>query len=215
MIIILLGAPGVGKGTQASILSKKLGIPKLSTGDLLREGIKSKSDLGLQAEEFVRKGLLVPDGIVVGMIERRLELPDCASGFILDGYPRNVEQAKAFDEILKKKGLVLKRVMEIDLPTSEIGRRVTGRRTCLKCGEDYHIEFKKPDRDGVCNNCGTALSIRDDDTVSVVEARIQTFRRETQPLSKYYSERGILKTVDGSLNANAVTLALQKALDCD
>ncbi len=197
MIIILLGAPGVGKGTQAQLISKEFSIPQISTGDILRNEVKMGTPLGKEAKGYMDKGALVPDDIIIRMMENRIRQDDCKRGFILDGFPRTVAQAEAFDEMLKKNGLTLDRVILIDVPEEEIIERLTGRRVCPKCGAVYHIKNNPPKNDNLCDKCGVELVQRDDDKREVVENRLKVYRESTMPLIDYYTKTGKLVKVDG------------------
>jgi adenylate kinase len=194
MKIIFLGAPGAGKGTQAEKVSKLMGIPTISTGVIIREALKSGSEMGLKAKKFIEAGALVPDDVVIGIIKERLAKSDCENGFILDGFPRTVPQAEALDEM----GITLDRVVSIEVPDEVITERMTGRRVCASCGASYHLT-SKPSRDGkTCDNCHTELTVRSDDAPEVVLSRLKVYHETTEPLKDFYSKKGILKTVDGN-----------------
>ena len=194
MKIIFLGAPGAGKGTQAEKISKIMGIPTISTGVIIREALKSGSEMGLKAKKFIEAGALVPDDVVIGIIKERLVKSDCENGFILDGFPRTVPQAEALDEM----GVTLDRVVSIEVPDEAITERMTGRRVCSTCGATYHLT-SKPSRDGkTCDNCHTELTIRSDDAPEVVLSRLKVYHETTEPLKDFYSKKGILKLVDGN-----------------
>ena len=194
MKIIFLGAPGAGKGTQAEKISKIMGIPTISTGVIIREALKSGSEMGLKAKKFIEAGALVPDDVVIGIIKERLVKSDCENGFILDGFPRTVPQAEALDEM----GVTLDRVVSIEVPDEAITERMTGRRVCSTCGSTYHLT-SKPSRDGkTCDNCHTELTIRSDDAPEVVLSRLKVYHETTEPLKDFYSKKGILKLVDGN-----------------
>ncbi len=194
MKIIFLGAPGAGKGTQADKISKRLGIPTISTGVIIREAVKLGTEMGIKAKEFIERGALVEDDVVIGIIKERLAKSDCGNGFILDGFPRTVPQAEALD----KMGIKLDRVISIEVPDEVICQRMSGRRVCAACGASYHIT-DNPSKDGVtCDECGTPLSIRKDDAPEVVASRLAIYHETTEPLIDYYSKLGILKTVDGN-----------------
>lgn len=193
MKIIFLGAPGAGKGTQAEIVSKKLNIPTVSTGVIIRKAIKEKSPLGRQAEEFIERGELVPDDVVIEIIKTRIFEEDCKNGFILDGFPRTLIQAKALSEI----GVEIDAVVNLEVPEDTIISRLSGRRQCAKCGLTYHIT-DKPSKDGItCDSCGEKLTIRDDDKPETVEARLRVYHKQTEPLINYYKVKNLLKTVKG------------------
>ena len=193
MNLILLGAPGAGKGTLASSLIAKMGIPSVSTGNLLREAIAEGTELGLKAKQFMDAGELVPDQLVIDMLKDRIAQPDCAKGYILDGFPRTIPQAEALDTIAK-----IECALSLEVPDEVIEPRMTGRRTCIKCGATYHVVNNPPKAEGVCDNCGSELTIRKDDKPETVRARLATFHAQTEPLKGYYGAQGKLKLVDGT-----------------
>ena len=193
MKLILLGAPGAGKGTQAEILCRKLSIPNISTGNILRAAIKNGTEVGLMAKKFIDNGQLVPDDVIIGIVRERLAESDCANGFILDGFPRTIPQAEALDRM----GIIIDRVVDINVPDEVITRRVSGRRVCLDCGNTYHIETKKPLKDGVCDRCGSTLVQRKDDQPETVLERLHVYHDQTEPLRDYYANAGKLLVVDG------------------
>jgi adenylate kinase len=198
MNIILLGPPGAGKGTQAQRLQNEVGMIQLSTGDMLRAEMKSGSALGEQAKGIVASGKLVPDALMVGLIEERIARPDCAKGFILDGFPRTEAQAQALDAMLEKTGKKLDQVIEMEVEEAALTERVVGRFTCARCGTGYHDKFKRPKVDGVCDVCGsTEFTRRPDDNAETMKTRMAAFRAQTEPLLPYYRAKGILKKVDG------------------
>ena len=197
MNIILLGPPGCGKGTQAKILIDTYHIPQISTGDILREAIKKGSPLGIEAKTYMEQGSLVPDQLVIGIIEERLQQADCARGFILDGFPRTVAQAEALDSTLSKAGLKLKYVFNIEVVNEELIKRLTGRRVCRKCGESFHITFNPPEKEGLCDSCGGELYQRDDDREETIRNRLKVYQAQTAPLITFYEEKDILHSVDG------------------
>jgi len=198
MNIILLGPPGAGKGTQAQRLQNDVGMVQLSTGDMLRAEMKSGSALGEQAKGIVASGKLVPDALMVGLIEDRIARPDCAKGFILDGFPRTEAQARALDTMLDKIGKKLDQVIEMEVDEAALTERVVGRFTCAKCGTGYHDKFKRPKVEGVCDVCGsTEFSRRPDDNAETMKTRMAAYRAQTEPLLPYYRAKGILKKVDG------------------
>lgn len=206
MKIIFFGAPGAGKGTQAEIVSEKLAIPAVSTGAIIREAIKNGTEMGVSAKSYIEKGALVPDEVVIGIIKDRLSEKDCENGFILDGFPRTVPQAKALTEM----GVEIDVVLNIEVSDERIVTRMSGRRTCPTCGASYHVVFKPSEKDGVCDKCGAELTIRKDDDPAVVKSRLETYHKETEPLKEYYSEMCILKTVEGQeelADTTALTLA--------
>lgn len=204
MRIILLGPPGAGKGTQAEKLVKKFGIPHISTGDMFRAAIKEGTELGMKAKEYMDKGELVPDEIVVGIVKERLLQPDCRDGFLLDGFPRTVAQAQALGEALKEMGATIDVVLNVDVEQEELLSRLTGRRVCKGCGSTYHIRFNPPTVRNVCDKCGGELYQRSDDTVETVKQRLEVYRNQTAPLIDYYSEAGLLVTVDGARDIEEV-----------
>ena len=193
MKLILLGAPGAGKGTQAEILCERLNIPTISTGNMIREAMKSGTEMGLKAKEYAENGKLVPDEVVIGIVDERLRKEDCANGFILDGFPRTIPQAEALDRM----GIAIDRVVDINVPDEVITRRVSGRRACLDCGSTYHIETKKPNVEGICDRCGSTLVQRKDDLPETVLERLHVYHAQTEPLRDYYAAAGKLLVVDG------------------
>ena len=193
MKLILLGAPGAGKGTQAEILCERLNIPTISTGNMIREAMKSGTEMGLKAKEYAENGKLVPDEVVIGIVDERLRMDDCQNGFILDGFPRTIPQAEALDRM----GITIDRVVDINVPDEVITRRVSGRRACLDCGSTYHIETKKPQVEGVCDRCGSTLVQRKDDLPETVQERLHVYHAQTEPLRDYYAAAGKLLVVDG------------------
>jgi len=198
MNIILLGPPGAGKGTQAQRLQTEIGMIQLSTGDMLRAAVKSGSTLGQQAKGIMDAGKLVPDELMVGLIEDRIAQPDAAKGFILDGFPRTEAQAEALDRMLTKSGKKLDRVIEMEVDEKALTERVVGRFTCAKCGTGYHDKFKRPRVDGVCDVCGsTEFARRKDDNAETMKTRMAAYRAQTEPLLPYYGARGVLRKVDG------------------
>ena len=209
MNLILLGAPGAGKGTQAEILCERLNIPTISTGNMIREALKSGTEMGLKAKAFIEAGKLVPDEVVIGIVDERLRQEDCKNGFILDGFPRTIPQAEALDRM----GVTIDRVVDINVPDEVITRRVSGRRACLDCGNTYHIETKKPQKEGVCDRCGSTLVQRKDDKPETVQERLQVYHEQTEPLRDYYAAAGKLLVVDGQQGIQEIaeqTLSLLK-----
>lgn len=212
MILILLGPPGSGKGTQAKRLVSEKHWPQLSTGDMLRAAIKQGTKLGLEAKSFMDKGALVPDSVVIGLIQERTQEPDCKSGFILDGFPRTIPQAEALDVMLKSQSRQVGRVVLFEIPDSELVRRLSGRRTCSKCGSMFHVESMRPKKDGICDQCGSPLIQRDDDKPEVIQKRLQVYHQQTAPLAGYYKAQNKLKSLDATMDPNAVSDALTQAL---
>lgn len=197
MNIIFLGPPGAGKGTQAKMLIEKYAIPQISTGDMFRAALKDKKPLGMKAKEYMDKGQLAPDEIVIGLVEERLKRDDCKKGYILDGFPRTAAQAEALDKALAKMGSKIDHVVSIEVDNKELVKRLTGRRTCRKCGAMYHAIFKPPVNKDVCDKCGGELYQRDDDTESTVMSRLEVYDAQTKPLIDYYQKKGILKSIPG------------------
>ncbi len=193
MKLILLGAPGAGKGTQAEIISETLRIPTISTGNIIREALKSGTELGRKAKGYMDSGQLVPDDIVIGIIRDRLAQPDCADGFILDGFPRTIPQAEALDRM----GVAIDRVIEIEVADDTIARRVSGRRICPGCGSSYHVDYKRPTVEGICDRCGDTLVQRQDDRPDTVRERLSVYHEQTEPLKSYYAAAGKLFVVEG------------------
>ena len=206
--LIFLGAPGAGKGTQAEILSAKLSIPTISTGNILRAAIKEGTKTGLEAKSYMDAGKLVPDSVIIGIVSQRLEQPDCAHGFILDGVPRTIGQAEALD----KAGVRFDHVVSIEISDEEIEARMEGRRVCSKCGAPYHIKAKPPKQEGVCDSCGGPVVQRDDDKPETVRGRLEVYHRETEPLKDYYKEKGILNVVDNQPTIAGTTEVILEAL---
>jgi len=210
--LIIFGAPGAGKGTQAQLLSSRLGIPQVATGDILREAVKKGTELGRLAKQYMDRGELVPDEVVIGIVEERLKQPDCSKGFILDGFPRTIKQAEALDRILAKLGVKLDAVINLEVDEEEVVKRITNRRTCRNCGAVYHLIFNPPKNDEVCDKCGGPLYQRDDDKEETVRNRLRVYREQTQPLLKFYEERGLLKNVNGNLSIEEVFKEILSAL---
>ena len=201
MNIIFLGAPGAGKGTQAEIISDRLSIPQISTGNILREALKSGTENGLKAKAFIEAGQLVPDEIVIGILQDRIAQEDCANGFILDGFPRTIAQAEALDSM----GIAIDRVIDIEVADEAIERRLSGRRVCEACGSSYHMDHKKPAVDGVCDKCSGTLVQRKDDKPETVRERLKVYHEQTEPLKEYYKKKGTLREVNGSAEIAAIT----------
>lgn len=198
MKIIMLGAPGAGKGTQAKKLAAKYGIPHISTGDIFRANIKNGTELGKKAKVFMDQGLLVPDELVVDLIMDRFAEPDCENGYVLDGFPRTIPQAKALDEALAKNNDAVEYAIDVDVPDEAIVKRMSGRRACVNCGATYHLETIPSKKEGICDVCNSELILRDDDKPETVLKRLNVYHEQTQPLIEYYSGKGVLRTVDGT-----------------
>lgn len=208
MRLILLGAPGAGKGTQAEIISEKYNIPTISTGNIIRVALKNGTEMGLKAKAYIDSGRLVPDDVVIGIIKERLAEGDCNEGFILDGFPRTIPQAEALDSM----GISVDAALSIEVDDREIVKRMSGRRVCEKCGASYHTEFKKPQADGVCDACGGKLVIRKDDEPDTVLDRLDIYHKQTEPLKNYYSNKGKLYTVEGQAKVEDTTALVLKTL---
>ncbi len=208
MKLIMLGAPGAGKGTQAEILSKKLGVPTISTGNILRAAVKAGTPIGLKAKSFMDAGALVPDEVIIGIIAEALHGPECANGYILDGVPRTIPQAEAMEQ----QGVEIDWALELDVEDDVIIERISGRRSCEHCGATYHVVNNPPQKEGVCDVCGGALIIRKDDAPETVKARLDTFHTQTKPLNAFYEKRGKLKTVMNQPTIEATTAEIDKAL---
>lgn len=199
MKIIMLGAPGAGKGTQAKQIAAKYQIPHISTGDIFRANIKNGTELGKKAKEYMDQGLLVPDELTCDLVMDRISQDDCANGFVLDGFPRTIPQAEALDAALSKIDAKMDFAIDVDVPDSHIVNRMSGRRACLNCGATYHITAIPPKKEGICDTCGKELVLRDDDKPETVQKRLDVYHDQTQPLIDYYQNQGILKSVDGTM----------------
>ena len=197
MKIVMLGAPGAGKGTQAKLLAEELSIPHISTGDIFRMNVKEGTDLGKEVKDYMDKGQLVPDSLTIRLVIDRLGKEDCAKGYILDGFPRTIPQAESLDEELNKLGDKLDFAVNVEVPDENITKRMTGRRACTSCGATYHVEFHPPKKEGVCDSCQGELILRDDDKPETVEKRLAVYHEQTQPLISFYEKQGILVNVDG------------------
>ncbi|MGN0452349.1 MAG: adenylate kinase [Ruminococcus sp.] len=209
MNIILLGAPGAGKGTQAAVIAEHLSIPTISTGNIIREALRTGTEMGLKAKSFMDAGQLVPDEVVIGIIEERLRQDDCKGGFILDGFPRTIPQAEALD----KMGVTIDKVIDIEVTDDVIVQRLSGRRVCEKCGRPYHIVDLKPQVEGICDDCTGALIQRKDDHIDTVKARLEIYHTETEPLKDYYEAQGKLHIVNGQNKVSETTALTLKALE--
>lgn len=208
MKLILLGAPGAGKGTQAELIAAKLGIPTISTGNILREAIKNGTEIGLKAKSFMDQGKLVPDDVIIGIVRERVSQPDCEKGYILDGMPRTIPQAQALEDA----GIHFDSVVSIEIEDAVIEQRMTGRRVCLACGASFHVTANPPKVEGVCDHCGKELSIRKDDAPETVRNRLKVFHQETEPLKGFYEKLGKLKLVEGNQPIADITNAILKAI---
>jgi adenylate kinase len=214
--LVLLGAPGAGKGTQAKMLAGKYGILHISTGDILRENVSDNTELGKKAKEYMDKGELVPDSILIDVIRDRLSKPDTDNGFLLDGYPRTIPQAEALDNIFGQLGKRLDAVIDIEVPDHELVGRLAGRRMCT-CGASYHVKFNPPKKDGICDVCSGQLYQRDDDTESSVKTRLVAYYNQTHPLIDYYTDKGLLRTVNGTGDIkdifSEITVVIERILE--
>lgn len=209
MNLILLGAPGAGKGTQAEKICEKYNIPAVSTGNIIREALKNGTDMGLKAKSYIDAGALVPDEVVIGIIKERLAEDDCKAGFILDGFPRTIPQAEALDAM----GINIDKVVDIEVPDEKITARLSGRRVCLKCGATYHLEYKKPSEEGICDVCGDPIVQRKDDKPETVIDRLNVYHEQTEPLKDYYAKTGKLVVVEGQEEVADTTALVFKALE--
>ena len=208
MKIIMLGAPGAGKGTQAKMLAEKYGIPHISTGDIFRANIKEQTELGMEAKKYMDQGLLVPDELTVKILLDRVAKDDCKNGYVLDGFPRTIPQAEVLDKAVSELNDSIDFAVNVDVKDESIIKRMSGRRACLKCGATYHIEHIPPKQEGICDKCGSELVLRDDDKPETVEKRLKVYHEQTQPLIDYYNKKGILKEVDGSQDMKDVFNAI-------
>lgn len=209
MKLILLGAPGAGKGTQAEVICKALNIPAISTGNIIREALAQGTEMGLKAKSFMDAGQLVPDDVVIDIIKERLAKDDCANGFILDGFPRTIPQAEALDAM----GVIIDKVIDIEVPDEKIAARMSGRRVCKDCGSSYHLEYKAPKAEGVCDACDGELIQRKDDAPETVLDRLAVYHKQTEPLKDYYSKKGILRIVEGQEEIADTSALTLKALE--
>ena len=212
MKIIMLGAPGAGKGTQAKMIADKYGVPHISTGDIFRANIKNGTELGMEAKKYMDQGLLVPDELTVRILLDRVAQDDCKNGYVLDGFPRTIPQAEVLDSELTKLGDHIDYANNVDVPDENIVKRMSGRRACLTCGATYHIEHVPPKKEGICDVCGSELVLRDDDKPETVKNRLNVYHEQTQPLIDFYTEKGVLKTVDGTVPMEEVFAAITAIL---
>ena len=215
MKLIMLGAPGAGKGTQAKKIAEKYQIPHISTGDIFRANIKGQTELGMKAKSFMDQGMLVPDEITIGMLLDRIHEADCAGGYVLDGFPRTIPQAESLTKALAEMGTGIDYAINVDVPDDNIVSRMSGRRACLNCGATYHVAFNPPKTENVCNTCGQSLVLRDDDKPETVKKRLDVYHQQTQPLIDYYKKAGVLKEVDGTQNMEDVFLSIIKVLGAE
>ncbi len=204
MKIIMLGAPGAGKGTQAKMIADKYQIPHISTGDIFRANIKNGTELGKEAKKYMDQGLLVPDELTVKILLDRVAQPDCANGYVLDGFPRTIPQAEVLDKALTELNDKIDYAINVDVPDENIVKRMSGRRACVACGATYHIEHIPPRKEGVCDKCGETLILRDDDKPETVLNRLKVYHDQTQPLIDFYTKKGVLKSVDGTVDMQDV-----------
>ena len=212
MKIIMLGAPGAGKGTQAKKIAAKYGIPHISTGDIFRANIKNGTELGNKAKTYMDQGLLVPDELVVDLVVDRVNQDDCENGYVLDGFPRTIPQAEALTEALEKMGQKVDFAIDVNVPDENIVKRMGGRRACVTCGATYHMVYAPTKKEGICDTCGGELILRDDDKPETVQKRLNVYHDQTQPLIDYYTSQGILRTVDGTVDIDDVFRAITEFL---
>lgn len=212
MKIIMLGAPGAGKGTQAKMIAEKYKIPHVSTGDIFRMNIKNGTELGMEAKKYMDQGLLVPDELTVRILLDRVAKEDCGEGYVLDGFPRTIPQAEVLEDALNKLGDKIDYAINVEVPDEHIIRRMGGRRACLSCGATYHIEHVPPKKEGICDQCGQPLVLRDDDKPETVKNRLRVYQEQTQPLIDFYTERNVLNSVDGTQDMQDVFQAIVEIL---
>lgn len=212
MKIIMLGAPGAGKGTQAKMIAEKYSIPHISTGDIFRANIKNGTELGMEAKKYMDQGLLVPDELTVKILLDRVADADCKNGYVLDGFPRTIPQAEVLDKALSEMGDTIDYAINVEVPDENIINRMGGRRACLSCGATYHIEHIPPKKEGICDTCGKELVLRDDDKPETVKNRLAVYHKQTQPLIEFYSRKGVLKNVDGTADMKDVFAAIVNIL---
>ena len=212
MKIIMLGAPGAGKGTQAKMIADKYGVPHVSTGDIFRANIKNGTELGMEAKKYMDQGLLVPDELTVKILLDRVSQPDCKNGYVLDGFPRTIPQAEVLDKALAELGESIDYAIDVDVPDENIVKRMSGRRACVSCGATYHVVHVPPKKEGICDRCGSELILRDDDKPETVKNRLDVYHKQTQPLIDFYTKKGVLKTVDGTVDMQDVFKAIVEIL---
>ena len=208
MKIIMLGAPGAGKGTQAKMIADKYAVPHVSTGDMFRANIKNGTELGMEAKKYMDQGLLVPDELTVKILLDRVSQPDCKNGYVLDGFPRTIPQAEVLDTALAELGESIDYAIDVDVPDENIVKRMSGRRACVSCGATYHVVHVPPKKEGICDRCGSELILRDDDKPETVKNRLDVYHKQTQPLIDFYTKKGVLKTVDGTVDMQDVFKAI-------
>lgn len=213
MKIIMLGAPGAGKGTQAQMIADKYKIPHISTGDIFRENVKNGTALGMEAKKYMDQGALVPDELTVRILLDRVAQDDCKNGYVLDGFPRTIPQAEVLDEAIAKLGDKIDFAIDVEVPDENIIRRMSGRRACLACGATFHVEHVPPKQEGICDRCGKELVLRDDDKEETVKNRLDVYHKQTQPLIDFYTQKNILRTVDGTVDMQDVFAAITAILD--
>ena len=213
MKIIMLGAPGAGKGTQAKMIADKYQVPHVSTGDIFRANIKNGTELGMEAKKYMDQGQLVPDELTVKILLDRVAQPDCKNGYVLDGFPRTIPQAEVLDKALAELSESIDYAINVDVPDENIVRRMSGRRACLSCGATYHIEHIPPKKEGICDTCGQELVLRDDDKPETVLNRLDVYHKQTQPLIDFYTEKGVLESVDGTVDMKEVFAAIVAILE--
>lgn len=204
MRIIMLGAPGAGKGTQAKKIAERYKIPHISTGDIFRANIKNETELGKKARSYMDQGMLVPDELTISLVMDRFKEPDAENGYVLDGFPRTISQAESLDAALRDSGSQIDYAVDVDVPDEAIIQRMSGRRACVNCGATYHLQYVAPKKEGVCDHCGDGLILRDDDRPETVEKRLHVYHDQTQPLIDYYAQKGVLKEVDGTQDLEEV-----------
>ncbi len=212
MKIVMLGAPGAGKGTQAKLIAEAYNIPHISTGDIFRANIKNNTELGKKAKEYMDKGLLVPDELTCDLVVDRLSQDDAKNGYVLDGFPRTIPQAEALTEALKKRNESIDFALDVDVPDENIVKRMSGRRACINCGATYHIMYAAPKKEGICDKCGNELVLRDDDKPETVQKRLTVYHDQTQPLIEYYKNAGVLHELDGTKDINDIFASIKELL---
>jgi len=210
MNLIIMGPPGAGKGTQAVLIREAYQIPHISTGDMFREAMKNETPVGLEAKKYIDKGMLVPDEVTNALVKERLSQADCKKGFLLDGFPRNIPQAEALDKIFNELNIKLNAVINIEVDFSILTERICGRRVCPKCGASFHVKFYTPKQDGICDECGSQLVQRKDDNEETIKTRLNVYSNQTKPLLEYYNKQGVVKTIDGEGDVQAIFNNIKK-----